>query len=276
MDALSKSKVKHVQLIGRRGPLQVAFTIAEFREMLKLTGCETILRPDDFATDNKMAWEEVIAKLARPRKRLTQLMLDALRKQGDCTTNHHKRFSPIFYRSPLEMRAGKSTKIESVQLGVNELIIKDGREKAVLTDRRESIECELAVSSIGYKSIQADKDIPFDGERGVAATVNGKIEDGLYACGWLATGPSGVILTTMNNAFGVASDIVKDVEAAGDTVIKPGYEDISKVLAERNVQQVSWEDWLKIDEFERNEGEKNGKCREKVVDVRTMLEIAAR
>lgn len=41
LDALSKSKVNKVTLVGRRGPLQVAFTIKEFREMLKLPEVST-------------------------------------------------------------------------------------------------------------------------------------------------------------------------------------------------------------------------------------------
>ena len=35
-------------LVGRRGPLQVAFTIKELREMIRLPCCRTILHPQDF------------------------------------------------------------------------------------------------------------------------------------------------------------------------------------------------------------------------------------
>jgi adrenodoxin-NADP+ reductase len=48
IEALSKSQVKRVLLIGRRGPLQAAFTIKELREMIKLDNCRTIFRKDDF------------------------------------------------------------------------------------------------------------------------------------------------------------------------------------------------------------------------------------
>lgn len=34
-------------------------------------------------------------------------------------------------------------------------------EKAVVTDEKYSLECELAFRSIGYRSVQADPDIPF-------------------------------------------------------------------------------------------------------------------
>jgi hypothetical protein len=39
-----------VKLIGRRGPLQVAFTIKEVREMLALPDCITVCNPLDFET----------------------------------------------------------------------------------------------------------------------------------------------------------------------------------------------------------------------------------
>lgn len=48
LEALRKSSVRKVWLVGRRGPLQVAFTIKEFREMTKLPGCRALLDRADF------------------------------------------------------------------------------------------------------------------------------------------------------------------------------------------------------------------------------------
>ena len=36
LQALSESKIKHVHVVGRRGPMQAAFTIKELRELLQL------------------------------------------------------------------------------------------------------------------------------------------------------------------------------------------------------------------------------------------------
>lgn len=47
IEALSRSRIKRVSLIGRRGPLQVAFTIKEFRELVKLEGTASHLHADD-------------------------------------------------------------------------------------------------------------------------------------------------------------------------------------------------------------------------------------
>lgn len=45
---LAESKVKNVHLIGRRGPLQVAFTIKELREIVKLPGVQPIIDSRNF------------------------------------------------------------------------------------------------------------------------------------------------------------------------------------------------------------------------------------
>jgi len=51
---LAQSKVKKVTLVGRRGPLQVAFTIKEFREMLKLPEVSTNFFEDQMNDIDKL------------------------------------------------------------------------------------------------------------------------------------------------------------------------------------------------------------------------------
>lgn len=52
LEHLRRSRVKNVYIIGRRGPLQVSFTIKELREITKLTHVDTILRSKDFQSTN--------------------------------------------------------------------------------------------------------------------------------------------------------------------------------------------------------------------------------
>lgn len=133
-----------MHLIGRRGPLQAAFTIKELREMLKLKNCNTVWRPNDF----KDIGNETIAKLARPRKRITELMLKSVQEQNE-SKNGNNVFSPIFLRSPIEI-LGKENNVEKLVLGVNVLEGDDlANQNARLTDERETIDCGLVVSSIG-------------------------------------------------------------------------------------------------------------------------------
>lgn len=266
LNYLSSSKVKRVYLVGRRGPLQAAFTIKELREMLKLNQCQTIWKQEDF-----LGVAEYVPNLARPKKRITELMLQSLAEKPK--ENYSKEFCPLFHRSPIEI-VGQGT-VTSVTLGVNKLIGDDLLvKKAVLTDLRENLDCNLVIPSIGYKSVQVDSDIPFDHVNGVVKNDKFKISQGLYVSGWLGTGPTGVILTTMSNAFEVAERILFDLQ--NENILehdKGGNKECEEIFRKKNIQVVNWEGWKKIDKYEQEEGKKMGKPREKVVDIKAMLEI---
>ena len=48
IEALRKSQVKRVILLGRRGPLEVSFTIKELREMIRLEDTKPLMKAEDF------------------------------------------------------------------------------------------------------------------------------------------------------------------------------------------------------------------------------------
>ncbi|KAL4120621.1 hypothetical protein QTP88_013280 [Uroleucon formosanum] len=253
LEALTQSKVKKVTLVGRRGPLQVAFTIKELREMLKLPGVST-----HFFEDQMNDIDKVINDLPRPRKRLIQLMHDASQK----TEIRNKLFNILFLRTPISILG--TSKIEGIELAVNHL---EG-ERAVVTNEKYTLKCELAFRSIGYRSVQVDPDIPFDK---MSSTV--PQSTGVYSVGWLSSGPVGVILSTMSNAFQAATLIGEHYDKGLLGERKPGYDYISKVLEDIGIITVDWNGWMKIDKVEVERGIKHGKPREKIVDVDEMLQI---
>lgn len=123
-----------------------------------------------------------------------------------------KKFLPIFYRAPKSI-ADRKMEFSITQLRGN---------AAVATGERECLPADLILRSIGYKSSCADADIKFDAHRGHVCNLQGRVlkdnessltEPGLYVAGWLGTGPTGVILTTMNGAFSVAKTICDDIAA---------------------------------------------------------------
>lgn len=169
-------------MIGRRGPLQAAFTIKELREVLRLKDCSTVWRDADFK-----GVEDVVPNLARPKKRITELMLSSMKESKEQLP---KTFSPIFFRSPLEVTG--VDKVQGAVLGVTRLEGEDMlKQRAILTDSTEEINCDLVVSSIGYKSKSVDDSIPFDFKSGIVVNEQGRIDKGFYTTGWLATGPTG-------------------------------------------------------------------------------------
>ncbi|XP_063240380.1 NADPH:adrenodoxin oxidoreductase, mitochondrial isoform X2 [Bacillus rossius redtenbacheri] len=276
--ALARSKVKEVVLIGRRGPLQAAFTIKEFREMLHLPGCRAVLDPGDFA-----GVREEIPVLSRPRRRLTELLcktaFDRPGPRGGAEPAG-KSFRLVFFRTPKMFvpRPDNPDVVGGVELLVNRLEGTDAdRQRAVPTGAEDTVECGLAMRSIGYRSVKADPEIPFDDTRGRVKNSHGVVEPGLYSAGWVATGPMGVILSTMTNAFTVAQAIAADLRqgAVDVSVDRLGFERVGALLRSRGVQWVSFAGWERIDAVERERGARAGKPREKILDIKEMLAIAA-
>lgn len=161
LQALSESKVEQVYLIGRRGPLQAAFTIKELREMTKLPGVNIRWRGEDFIGIN-----EELPNLPRPRKRLTELMLSNLSQQQ--FEQGKKSFIPIFLRSPQYIDGSNN-----LVLSINNLV----GNSAVATSAEETLETDLIMRSIGYKSVCLDKDLNFDEKQGFVNNVGGKFDN---------------------------------------------------------------------------------------------------
>lgn len=231
--------------------------------MLKLSNVDTRWRTEDFP-----GVQEQIEKLPRPKKRITELMIKSLSE--DKANDDNKKFLPVFFRNPL--RVNGSLSVESVDFTVTKLV--DNR--AILTDATENISAQLVCRSIGYKSISVDESINFDDKLGRVKNIEGRVlkkhsnepDAGLYVGGWLATGPSGVILTTMNNSFSVAQTIIHDIQSGAVKC-----DSIKSGMDFKDLRIVTWKDWRRIDEKEVEKGKASEKPREKILSVQEMMNI---
>ncbi|XP_071645176.1 NADPH:adrenodoxin oxidoreductase, mitochondrial-like isoform X2 [Temnothorax longispinosus] len=268
LEALCRSKVRRVSMVGRRGPLQAAFTTAELREILKLEGCKTVWREQDFENVRT-----IVPTLERARKRQAELILKSL-EESKRDSAHAKELHPIFLRSPVEFHG--DSELESIRFAVNRLRGETIRDQvAEMTDEFEVIPCGLGLRSIGYKAVEIDSSIPFNSAKGCVENVDGKVEGNLYAAGWAATGPTGVLLATMTNAFQVARLIHNELTSSNTTgMSRRGWTALRDIPTMKEVQTVSYEDWQKIDRVEQERGKQREKVREKIVDVEEMLQIA--
>ncbi|KAL1999778.1 hypothetical protein VTN02DRAFT_3985 [Thermoascus thermophilus] len=106
---------------------------------------------------------------------------------------------------------------------------------------------------------------------------------GLYCAGWVKRGPTGVIASTMADAFSTADTMAADWEArkmsflnassGGSTGL--GWDGVRPEAEQRGLRPTSWQDWLRIDAVEKERGSKKGKPREKFGRVEEMLEVIA-
>ncbi|XP_072523796.1 NADPH:adrenodoxin oxidoreductase, mitochondrial [Salminus brasiliensis] len=273
LDALVASQVRRVLIVGRRGPLQIACTIKEVREMINLPDTNADMLPADFE-----GVSETLKDLPRPRKRLTELLMKTVKTE---VGGHEadKRWGFRFLRSPVEVLPGADGKrAAGIRLAVNKLEGSGEDAKAVPTGQTEDLECGMVISSIGYKSLPIDPCVPFEPHGAILPNDMGRVLDtaGLYCSGWVKRGPTGVIATTMNDSFDTARILLKDMNSGivDLSVNKPGAQEIGALLKERGVRSVSFSEWEKINLEEVQRGEAAGKPREKLLDVREMLTVA--
>ena len=99
---------------------------------------------------------------------------------------------------------------------------------------------------------------------------------GIYAAGWVARGPVGVIASTMTDAFGLAETIIADHVASTPTLNttsspETGIPDVI-VQGLRDGKVVDVDAWTRIDRAEVDRARK-GKEREKFRTVQEMLAV---
>ncbi|XP_040575110.1 NADPH:adrenodoxin oxidoreductase, mitochondrial [Lepeophtheirus salmonis] len=276
LDKIANSKIKRVLVVGRRGPLQVSFTIKELREMLHLEG----VRPEFSNLEYYSRVSSAIQELKRPKKRLVELLVkSALQevptdKQGALwSKKSNKSWNLKLLRSPFKIHAEEGNSSPSgISFKVNTLLgdqINEGQ-KIQETEDVEFIESGLIITSVGYKSIAPPEgsNIPFDQTKGIIPNKNGKVnDDGLYVSGWLGTGPKGVIADTMTESHKVGRTIMHDINSGllpsnGDT-----YEDLTSILRQHSV--TTWADWEKIDTYEKSLSSEKPRC--KLTTISSMM-----
>ncbi|KAI9355534.1 hypothetical protein BD770DRAFT_444632 [Pilaira anomala] len=271
LETLSKSRVKHVHVVGRRGPVQVSFTSKELREQMALPNVQ--FNADMDFIKKEIAESQALISKNRPLKRLMSLL-----EKGSPTKNSDKSWTAKFLRSPVEvLKRANENRVNGIKYEINRLEGPLDQRKAVGTGEFETQECGIVLTSIGYKSVPIEG-IPFDSRQGRVPNKYGKILDGekeldgMYAAGWLKRGPTGVIVTTMSDAYETADTIVDDLKN-GKPMLKPTHDDIQKLLEERHIRPVSYRDWKKIEAAEFAMGEKLGKPREKFTKIEDMLSV---
>ncbi|KAM5309843.1 NADPH:adrenodoxin oxidoreductase, mitochondrial [Glossophaga mutica] len=278
--ALRQSRVKMVWIVGRRGPLQVAFTIKELREMIQLPGTRPILDPADF-----LGLQDRIQEVPRPRRRLTELLLRTAaekpgREEAAGQALASRAWGLRFFRSPQQvLPSPDGRRAAGIRLAVTRLEGAGETACAVPTGDTEDLPCGLVLSSVGYKSRPIDPSVPFDLKLGVIPNVEGRVVDvpGLYCSGWVKRGPSGVIGTTMTDSFLTGQTLLQDLKAGLlPSGPRPGYVAIEALLSSRGVRPVSFSDWEKLDAEEVSRGQGTGKPREKLLDPQEMLRLLGR
>ena len=108
---------------------------------------------------------------------------------------------------------------------------------------------------------------------------NGNIDsiqngNGIYKVGWYNTNGKGMLTQTLYDSMKVYEKIIRDINQ-GRITFKTASSRLYTIntILKGNSKIFSFDDWLRIDKYEKEEGKKRGKQREKILDKEQFLQL---
>ena len=254
LKVLRQSQVDDIKIVGRRGPRDASFTIKELRELLNLENCTV----STLISDNEaQSISDSLEKFDRPKKRILQLMLD---RRIPKNPNGLKKCEIEFFQKPISVDKDSSGRVQAVDL------------QHSVTGEITKISCGLLIYAIGFENVILPG-LPTTKDNKLSMTDWCRVTSNVskvYATGWCAHNPSGVIAQTQSQAVAVADEIAKDFKNYSSDHPRSG--SVTK-LRERQVAFLTFSDWKYIDECERMMGRILGKLREKIQNVSEFVKL---
>jgi ferredoxin/flavodoxin---NADP+ reductase len=190
LEVLAASRLRHIVVMGRRGPVQASFGDAELREIAESDGWNTVVNPEDLLLSGSD--QDVLLKSADEREGLVMEAFHAMVSKpvesSRPTIEFRFRCKPVGYERTGEDRVN----------GVN-------------LDTGETLPCSLVVEAVGQRT-EVIPGLPYDTLRGVIPNQNSRVEGcpGVYVCGWAGRGAKGLIGHNRRDAMGTSSAILED------------------------------------------------------------------
>jgi ferredoxin--NADP+ reductase len=272
LEVLQNSGVKNVYMIGRRGPVQAAFTNPELKELGEMPGADIVVLPNELALDEGSRATLARAEERTAEKNLHTLQAFASKPQEGKPMRIHLRF----LLSPLELHG--DGRVAAVKLARNRLVATaNGDLRAEPTGETEVIPAGLVFRSVGYLGTGIPG-VVFDAKRGIMPNEGGRVvtapgtaSQGEYVVGWIKRGPTGVIGTNKPDATETTDHLLEDFTSGKlERTLSPR-DEIDRMLEQRGVRVVTWEDWRKLDQIERERGAALGRPRLKFTTIADML-----
>jgi ferredoxin--NADP+ reductase len=281
LEALRKSRIKEVYLLGRRGPAQAAFTNPEIKELGELADADIGVRPEEVALDDLSR-----AALERDPDRATTKKVEILHGYALRGPSGKMRMLTVrFLVSPVELIGNSAGEVVAMRLVKNTLrATATGTLQPKPTDQFEELPVGLVFRSVGYRGVPLPG-VPFNESWAVILNEKGRVLDpgtkqplvGEYTGGWIKRGPTGVIGTNKPDAAETVACMVEDL-AQGLTLhpAAPSAEAAERLIRERQPRFLSFQDWLRLNELEMGRGRAVGRPRVKFTRVEEMLQALGR
>jgi ferredoxin--NADP+ reductase len=270
IDAINAAGVREIVVVGRRGPVQAAWTPVEVGELGELAGADILVDPAELELD-PASEAELEAAPQTVKRNVEHLRSYAARAPEGKARAIRLRF----LRSPVAILGEE--RVEAVELVRNELVWNGHVPGAAPTNDREVIECGIVFRSVGYRGIPLPG-IPFDegsctlpNDGGRVRDADGALVPGTYCAGWIKRGPTGVIGTNKKDATETVELLLEDARGGRLGRGEPAAA-MDALLEERGVGVVTQTGWQAIDAAERAAGEPQGRPRVKLAEWDALLD----
>jgi ferredoxin--NADP+ reductase len=261
-DALSRTDVRDVHVLGRRGPARASFTSKELREIGQLPGVDVVVDPAELELDDA---ESAVAAGDKVLVRNLVILREwAQRQPADNPRRVHFHFStrPIAFTGAEAVDA-----VLAAQAGPT-------------GTRSLRLDAQLVIRAAGYRSLPL-AGLPFDLERGVLPNERGRVladgeaVAGLYATGWVKRGPSGVIGTNKLDAMETVEVLIQDAPALLALPDRPEH-GLAALPLMRRLPTTDLADWHRVDAAEIELGRTRGRVRTTLHTRELLLAAAGR
>lgn len=256
IEALRRSDIREVVVVGRRGPEHAAFTSGEALALEHLDGVDLLAEPDE---TRPSAQEHPF-----PVRRKLDV---AARAAARTPTAGNRRIVLRFGLTPVRIEGSQS--VSAVTF------------RRTNADQTETIKTGLVLRAVGYRGREVPG-LPFDEERGVVPNDRGRVTEpatgtplpGVYCVGWIKRGPSGGIGANKIDAAETVETLLTDL-AAGTLPTPPGGpDDLEELLRRRELDVVDFAAWSRIDAAEEQRGAAHGRPRSVLVTVAELMEAS--
>jgi ferredoxin--NADP+ reductase len=278
LEALRRSRIEEVVVLGRRGPAQAAFTSAELRELGRLDGVHLHVDAAG-ATLDPVSQEWLVADGTFTARTNVELLTHfaAQPERADAP----RRIVLRFLRSPVAIRG--EDRVAALDVRRNEIVRDDdGMLRARAADEDvETIDCGLVLRSVGYRAVPLPG-VPFDersfvlpNDRGRVLTPDREALPGVYAVGWIKRGPTGILGTNKRDADETVACLAEDLRlGALPQPANAAREQVDALLAERRPDIVTIEGWRAIARHELDGGRRERRPRVKLASRDELLDVA--
>jgi len=251
VDALRRSNIEEVVVLGRRGPEHAAFTTPELHGLSCVPGLDVVVDARD------------LAGVSSSDPIVTQ-KLDLLHQLSQCVPSPgNRRIILRFNTTPVAINGERGSAEVLVRCGGGD----------------ESIATGLVLRSVGFQGVPI-AGVPFDGQTSTIPNDHGRVVDpqsgqllpGVYATGWISRGPTGGIGTNRSCAEDAVAALLDDHLAGALDTPAPGGP--GQLIARRRPEVIGKQGWAAIDRAERAAGAVRGKPRSKLATTEGLLSAA--